>query len=153
MRIAAGIAGALVCAALVISGSAAADPTAPTLDSIEPPPPPPPPVAAAPNPAPAPSRASDEAAVRQVIQALVGAFNAQNWDAMRGLYCSAKQAGFSVADMQGAYNDDAPIQIAVNAVAVIGDSATAAVSMIGRSGTTAMMWPLVREGGWKICRR
>lgn len=146
-RTAAAIAGIFLGVVPLFCGYAAADPT---LEPIQPPPPPPPP-AAAPNPAPAPSRAADEAAIRQVIQASVGAFNAQNWGAHQNMYCAAKRATYSVADMQGAYNDDAPIQIAVLAVTVMGDSASAALSLTGRSGSAAIMWHMVREGGWKIC--
>lgn len=154
-RIAAGIAGVVLSLAPLICGPAAADPAAPTLEPIEPPPPPPQPApAAAPNPAPVPSHASDEAAIRQVIQASVGAFNAQNWGAHQNLYCAAKQATYSVADMQGAYNDSAPIQVAVTAVNTAGDVAFAPILLTDRNGGPAsMVWRLVRENGWKICSR
>lgn len=148
----AGFAGAVVVAAsLTWCAPALADPAPPTLESLEPPAPPPPVPAAAPNPAPAPSHAADESAIRQVVQTSVDDFNAQNWGALQGLYCSAKQATFSAGDLQNAYDDSGSIQIAVTAVMVSGDSATAAGALTDRNGSAALVWHMVREGSWRLC--
>ncbi|TDH49481.1 hypothetical protein [Mycobacterium talmoniae] len=136
----------------VVGPPALADPTPPTLDSLEPPAPPAPPApVAAPNPPPAASKASDEAGIRQVIQASVSAFNSQNWDALSGLYCAAKQAGFSVGQMQESYNESAPIRIAVKAVTIANDQAFVPIVLTDRNGAASMVWNMVRENGWKIC--
>lgn len=150
----AGFAGAVVVAAsLTWCAPALADPTPPTLESLEPPAPPPPPPQAAPPQAPAgssSSTASDEAAIRQTVQASTDAYNGENWDAFMGLMCAAKQATFPLEMIKNQRAERGPLQVTVTAVTVTGDTATATTVMSDRFTVTAP-YHLVREGSWKIC--
>lgn len=145
----AGCIGALAAAAsLTWCAPVMADPADPTLASLEPPAPAPPPRAA---PAPAASNSgADESAVRQVVQASTGAYNAENWDAFMAQICSARQGSFPLDMIKSQRAERGPMQTTVTAVSINGDSATATTVMSDRF-TVTTPYHLVREGGWKIC--
>lgn len=135
-------------AALVCSPPVVAEPGAPTLGSLEPPAPAPPPRAA---PAPAASNVgADESAIRQVVQASTGAYNAESWDVFMAQICAARQGSFPLDMIKGQRADRGPMQTTVISVSINGDSATATTVMSDRT-TVTTPYHMVREGGWKIC--
>ncbi|TDH49480.1 hypothetical protein E2F47_20575 [Mycobacterium eburneum] len=155
--VAAGVAGAVAVAGLLMSWAvagtpAAADPTPPTLESLEPPAPPPAPRPVQP-PAPVGSSSNtgaDDAAIRQVVAASTGAYNAEDWDGFMAQICSARAGNFNLDMIKNQRAERGPMQVTVTAVTVTGDSATATTVMTQRVTVTAP-YHMVRENGWKIC--
>ncbi|MEZ0362404.1 hypothetical protein ACAG26_01680 [Mycobacterium sp. pUA109] len=159
--VAAGVAGAVAVASVVTSCAVAGTPAAAqttepappapaTLLPMEAPPPPPPAPRPVQPPAPASNTGADDAAIRQVVVASTGAYNAEDWDGFMAQICSARAGNFNLDMIKNQRAERGPMQVTVTAVTVTGDTATATTVMTQRVTVNAP-YHMVRENGWKIC--
>jgi predicted lipid-binding transport protein (Tim44 family) len=112
--------------------------------------------AAATTNAPSPTPKSDDDQIHDTVMAFQDAYNTQNWDVYLNLMCRAMREQFTAPVMERlktTRTDSGLTQVISVKTKVDGDNATATLDaqneLLGRQ---TVELPLVREGGWKICK-